>query len=268
MLLHAWIIIQMKKSGEILVFVPERLKGHKMYIDLVFEYESLNKAFPAASSGVSTVPFPMDRLRTGQNEITVSFYEDDKWVDSRKVWITVRPHHDNAVKVDLATGGLSVDGLPFFPFGFYSYFPVQPTMLEEEVINGFNLVSPYQKIEKKSLKERRAYMDRCASLGMKVNYNLCSVAGGGGVGSSRLPGLSREEKLERLRKEVETFRDHPALLAWYIADEPDGQNIPPDSMKETYKLIKELDPYHPVSMVFSSPRKGSRLPGSYGYCHD
>jgi len=243
-----------EEVGEVLVYVPGKLKGHKINIDLVFEYESLNKGYPAASSGVSTVPFPMDRLRQGQNEITVSFYEDDKWIDSRKIWVTVRPHRDNAVKIDRATGGLSVAGLPFFPFGFFSYFPVQPTIPEEEAVKGFNLISPYQKIDKKSLKDRKAYMDRCASLGMKVNYNLCSVAGGGGVGSSRMQGLSRKEKLERLHKEVEMFRDHPALLAWYIADEPDGQNISPDSLQETYRLIKELDPYHPVSIVFMSSR--------------
>jgi hypothetical protein len=246
-----------EKVGEILVFVPEKLKGHKTNIDLVFEYEALNKGFQAAPYGVSTVPFSMERLRDGQNEITVSFYEDEKWVDSRKVWVTVRPPHENAVKVDLATGGLSVNGLPFFAFGFYTYFPVQPTLAEQEVVKGFNLMSPYQKIEKKSLKDRQAYMDRCAVLGMKVNYNLCSVAGGGGIESSRLQGLSRDEKLDKLKKEVLKFRDHPALLAWYIADEPDGQNLSPDSLMETYRLIKELDPYHPVSIVFKSSRKAA-----------
>jgi hypothetical protein len=246
-----------EKAGEILVYVPVRLKEHRISIDLVFEYEALNKGFPAVSSGVSTVPFPMERLRQGQNEITVSFYEDDKWIDSRKVWVTVRPHRDNAVKIDRATGGLSVAGLPFFPFGFFSCSPFEPTLQEEEAVKGFNLISPYQKIDKKSLKDRKAYMDRCASLGMKVNYNLCSMAGGGGVGSSRVQGLSRQEKLEMLRKEVEMFRDHPALLAWYIADEPDGQNLPPDSLKETYRIIKELDPYHPVSVLFMSPRKAA-----------
>jgi hypothetical protein len=246
-----------EKVGEILVFVPERLKEHRISIDLVFEYEALNRSFPAASSGVSTVPFPMDRLRIGQNEITVSFYEDDKWVDSRKVWVTLKPHCENAVKVDLATGGLSVNGLPFFPFGFYTYSPVQPGLAEEEAVKGFNLISPYQKIEKKSLKERKACMDRCASLGIKVNYDVCSVAGGGGVENSRLQGLTREEKLDRLKKEVILFRDHPALLTWYIADEPDGQNIPPDSLKEAYRLIKELDPYHPVTIVFMSSRKAA-----------
>ncbi len=97
----------------------------------------------------------MKLLREGQNEITVSFYEDDKWIDSRKVWVTIRPHRENAVKIDLATGGLFVSGMPMLPFGFYTYFPVQPTLPEEEAIKGFNLISPYQGIDRKTLKDGR-----------------------------------------------------------------------------------------------------------------
>jgi len=248
-----------EEAGEVMVFVPESLKGHKITADLVFEYESLNKGYPVPSSGISTVPFPMKRLREGQNEITVSFYEDDKWIDSRKVWITVRPHRENAVKIDRATGGLSVSGMPLVPFGFYTYFPVQPTLPEEEAVKGFNLISPYQRIDRSTLKERNAYMNRCADLGIRVNYNLCSVTGGGGVGGSRSEGISGQEKREMLRREIEMFRDHPALLAWYIADEPDGRNLSPDSLLGVYKLIKELDPYHPVSMVISSPRNAAEF---------
>jgi hypothetical protein len=248
-----------EEVGEILVSVPETKKEHKITTDIVFEYEPLNKNYPVSSSGVSTVPFPMKLLREGQNEITVSFYEDEKWVDSRKVWIAIRPHHENPVKIDRATGGLSVDGMPLMPFGFYAYFPVEPTLPEDEAINGFNMISPYQKVDRKTLKYRKEYMNRCADLGIRVNYNLCSVAGGGGVESSRLEGLSSQEKREMLRKEVEMFRDHPALLTWYIADEPDSRNLPADSLKETYKLIKELDPYHPVSLVLNSPRKAAEF---------
>lgn len=244
-----------EEAGEILVFVPERLKGNKVTVDIVFEYEHLAKSHLVVPGSVTTVPFPKKTLREGQNEITVSFYENDKWIDSRKVWVTIRPHRANAVKIDRATGGLFTDGMPMLPFGFYSYFPVEPNLPEDEVINGFNMISPYQKIDRKTLKDRKAYMNRCADLGMRVNYNLCSVAGGGGVGSSRMEGLSSQEKREMLIKEVEMFRDHPALLAWYIADEPDGRNLPADSLLETYKLIKELDPYHPVSLVLNSPRK-------------
>ena len=246
-----------EEVGEILVYVPATLKGHKIAIDLVFEYESLNKGYPVVANGITTVPFPMKLLREGQNEITVSFYEDDKWIDSRKVWVTIMPHRENAVKIDRATGGLSVDSMPMLPFGFYTYFPVYPTLPEEEAVKGFNLMSPYQSIERKTLKDRKAYMNRCADLGIRVNYNLCSVTGGGGIGSSGSVSLSTQKKREMLRKEVEMFRDHPALLAWYIADDPDGNNLLPDSLKEMYKLIKELDPYHPVSLVLNSPRNAA-----------
>lgn len=56
-------------------------------------------------------------------------------------------------------------------------------------------------------------------------------------------------------KEIEDFvallKDHPALLGYYIADEPDGQGINPLWIKDTYDLLKTLDPYHPVTLVLN-----------------
>jgi hypothetical protein len=156
------------------------------------------------------------------------------------------------VKIDRFTGGTIVNRKQFFPFGFYCYSPVHSTLAEEEVIKGFNTISPYQKILPETFPERKRYMDRCAQLGMKVHYNLLSVSGGGGVGS-KIEGLTEEEKRRRLIEEVKTFMDHPALLAWYISDEPNGFKIPPEILEEIYRTIKEIDPWHPVSMVFMAP---------------
>jgi hypothetical protein len=114
------------------------------------------------------------------------------------------------------------------------------------------MISPYQKIVPETINERKAYMDRCAELGMKVHYNLISVSGGGGVGS-KIEGLSDTEKKERLISEIKIFRDHPALLGWYISDEPNGTKIAPDKLEEIYRTIKEYDPWHPVSIVFMAP---------------
>ena len=166
--------------------------------------------------------------------------------------LTILNYKPNEVKTDRLTGGLIVNKRQFFPFGFYCYSPVYPTLPEEEVVKGFNMISPYQKILPETLKERKAYMDRCAELGMKVHYNLLSVSGGGGVGS-KMEGLSDEQKKERLIDEINIFKDHPALLAWYIADEPTGNKISPDSLLKIYELIKEIDPWHPVSIVFNAP---------------
>jgi hypothetical protein len=166
--------------------------------------------------------------------------------------LLVFSHKPNEVKIDRLTGGLIAGNRQFFPFGFYCYSPVYPTLPEEEVVKGFNVISPYQKILPETLKERKAYMDRCAQLGMKVHYNLLSVSGGGGV-SSKIEGLTGIQKKERLINEINAFKDHPALLAWYIADEPNGNGILPDSLVKIYKMIKEIDPWHPVSVVFMAP---------------
>ena len=234
--------------GEVLVFVPSSLKEYKVTVDLVFEYEFLNRGAVVIPGAVTTVKYPMELLREGQNEITVSFYENDKWVDSRKIWITKRPYHENEVKVDLATGGLVVSGLPYFPFGFYTSFPVDTRLIDVEASKGFSQVSPYQEMNKKTLKGRKTYMDRFANVGIRVNYNLTRLLSS--EGSDNLnPGWK-----ERLQKEIELFRDAPALLTWYIAENPDATEVPPDSLLEVYRLIKELDPYHPVSLLLSSPR--------------
>ena len=74
----------------------------------------------------------------------------------------------------------------------------------------------------------------------------------------RSRSLSAEEKKIRLIEEIKTFMNHPALLAWYISDEPNGFKIPPESLEEIYRIVRETDPWHPVSMVFMAPFLSSK----------
>jgi hypothetical protein len=244
-----------EENGEVAVFVPDSKKGMKITIDVVFEFEFLVQQHLAFPGHTVPIQFPLAGLPIGDNELTLSFYENDKWIDSRKVNVVVGEDVNNEVKVDRLTGTLICDGIPFVPVGFYCTWPVEMTLPEQEAVRGFNLLSPYWRIDKRGRKDRLRFMDRCAELGMKVNYNLCSVAGGGGNSTSRSIGLNSEEKLKLLREEIELMRDHPALLAWYISDEPVGQGVPADSLQAAYDLIKVLDPYHPVSIVFMAPHK-------------
>lgn len=239
-----------EKTAQVLVYVPVNKSGMNITVDLVFEFNFLNRAVPVFPGHAIPVSFSLENFKPGNNEITVSYYEDEKWVDSRKVNLLVRSHKYNEVKRDLLTGTLIADGLPFYPVGFYCQWPVLPTLPEEEAVKGFNLMSPYWDIDKKGRKDRIRFMDRCAELGMKVNYNVCNVAAGGIHAES----LSKDEKLDLLKKEVEALRDHPALLTWYLYDEPEGQGVPPDSLQAAYDLIKQLDPYHPVTIVFMAPQ--------------
>ncbi len=199
--------------------------------------------------GLNRFKIAIDRYKIGQHSFSVE-------IDGKTESVTLKklPQKQHCVKIDKQTGGLIVEDNYFYPFGFYCYSPVQKRLAEQEVVKGFNLMSPYQEINRKNRKDRKAYLDRCAELGMKVNYNLCSIAGGGGVGSHGRHQFTKEsEKL--LIEEINYFKEHPAILSWYIADEPVGQNIPVEQVENIYNIIKREDPYHPISVVFMTPSK-------------
>jgi len=60
--------------------------------------------------------------------------------------------------------------------------------------------------------------------------------------------------LTQVRQEVGFFKDEPALLNWYTADEPDGWVEDVQDVKAAYDLIHSLDPHHPVSLVLNCHR--------------
>ncbi|MBM3499120.1 MAG: hypothetical protein FJX74_10670 [Armatimonadetes bacterium] len=56
-----------------------------------------------------------------------------------------------------------------------------------------------------------------------------------------------------LRRVVTRFRDHPGLGFWKGEDEPAWGNKPVEPILQAYRIIKELDPNHPVQLT-QAPR--------------
>jgi hypothetical protein len=247
-----------EKNGEFLLQLPPSLSNNHLTINLKIGEKTIASWNGKPGKGILRLPFSLDlapsiyniegRIIVTANPVVI--YE----VATNLVVLSYKP---NEVKTDRLTGGLIVNKRQFFPFGFYCYSPVYPTLPEEEVVRGFNMISPYQKILPGTLRERKKYMDRCAQLGLKVHYNLLSVSGGGGT-ESKMEGYTEAQKRELLISEIKTFMNHPALLAWYIADEPTGNKVSPEALEEIYKVVKETDPWHPVSIVFMAPFLSAR----------
>jgi hypothetical protein len=247
-----------EKTGEFLVHAPTGLTYSTISVEITAGNETIASWKGKPGNKTFRIPFDLKlspSVYQANAKISVSWRPGLTYIAHTE--LIVLSYKSNEVKTDNLTGGLIVNKRQFFPFGFYCYSPIPATLPEEEIVNGFNMISPYQKIMPETLDERKAYMDRCAEIGMKVHYNLLSVSGGGGVGS-KIEGLSDEEKHDRLLNEIKTFRDHPALLAWYISDEPNGYNIAPEILEDIYRSVKENDPWHPVSMVFMAPFISSR----------
>ncbi len=130
-----------------------------------------------------------------------------------------------------------VDGKPFFPIGLYSAGdPKDFPMIAEA---GFNLVHTYAWEGKRSNDTGQAWLDAAHEHGLMA-----------------LVGLYRPDvkamDFTASEKRVEKFRDHPALLAWHTMDEPSWDkegDMGKDYMPAAYKLVKKLDPDHPVTAV-------------------
>ena len=250
-----------EENAEMLLKVPAYLRNVNLIIRLINYPDTIAEWKGRTEREILRVPFSLKSVREKcsiKADISLAGFSSGNRVKySAKTNLIILPYKPNEVKTDRFNGGLIVNNRQFFPFGFYCYSPVYPSLPEEEVVRGFNMISPYQKILPETLRERKAYMDRCAQLGMKVHYNLLSVSGGGGVGS-KLEGYTDAQKRELLIREIKTFMNHPALLAWYIADEPTGNKVSRETLEEIYTLVKETDPWHPVSIVFMAPFLSSR----------
>lgn len=62
----------------------------------------------------------------------------------------------------------------------------------------------------------------------------------------------------RLKQVISRLKDHPAVLAWYVVDEPDGQGIPVETFCRLYRQVKTWDSKHPFFAVFNVPGRWHR----------
>ena len=145
-------------------------------------------------------------------------------------------------------GRTIVDGKPFFPLGAYwsitkPYHKFNLPKIDAESIvkfakGPFNCVMPYEMPTKEQ-------MDLCHSHGIKVIYSLITQFGGNGWDpSGNDPARRHSPAAARL---IEKFKNHPALLAWYVNDERSVREMP--SLLGRFRSVKELDPNHPAWTV-------------------
>jgi hypothetical protein len=141
-----------------------------------------------------------------------------------------------------------VNGKPFFPLGWY--FGPGPTTknfeehLDRVAASPFNTIMCYG-INVGGVEKVRAYLDALAARKLKIIYSIKDVfAGTAGYYEPAL-GFRGEDAI--VRGIVPLFRDHPAVLAWYLNDE-----LPltmRDRLDARQRLVRQLDPNHPTWAV-------------------
>ena len=242
--------------GEILI---EGAPEGEFLLQVAIGEKVLANSAPRPVRGGLMGSFPLASLPEGKSQLRCALLRGGRALATREITVLRLPPRANQVRVDRLTGGVEVDGLPQIPFGFYCYTNQtgddhpQPGLAAQEVVRGFTMMSPYQSCAPEHRERRRAYLDRCARLGMRVHYNVIVPARHAATNPEQV-----EANLAQIEDEIRTFRDHPAILGYYISDEPELRRESPEILERIYRRIRELDPYHPVTIVFISPPPAQR----------
>jgi hypothetical protein len=151
-------------------------------------------------------------------------------------------------------GNLIVDGKPFMPFGFYIG---QMNKEEIDMISdaGFNTLLSYASMYLRfnygkpgnpaALAKTLEVMDYCNQKNIKLVFSVSNVSETGMYAINNWYGTVGADNV--MRAAIEKFGSHPALLAWYISDEPPATYR--EYLTRRRNLINSNDPYHPTFMV-------------------
>jgi hypothetical protein len=89
-----------------------------------------------------------------------------------------------------------------------------------------------------TLQREQKYMDAAAKYGLHCLPFLREHA-----------AVNSPEKEAQLRALINRFKNHPGLGAWKGEDEPEWGKQPVEPLLKGYRIIKEVDPNHPVVLI-------------------
>jgi hypothetical protein len=125
--------------------------------------------------------------------------------------------------------------VPFFAFGFYtSYGGYLETSLENVQAYydlGYSAIHPIPTFSD-NLTTILDYMDE---LNLMFQYDMRGTY----------------TNLTSVAEQVNAVKDHSSLLAWYTADEPDGNQDALNATTLAYQTITQIDKYHPIGLVLN-----------------
>ena len=162
----------------------------------------------------------------------------------------------NAARVTLNEDGvLLIDGRKVLPIGFTGGPPPdgrtpegKPAFEEIRDAGGTffrtGLTADNSWTDGTALAQEQIWMDAVARYGLYCWPRLEKL-------SSLEEGDRTKELL--LRSVLNRFRNHPGLLLWKNVDEPWWGKVSAESMIRAYRIIKEVDPCHPVGLT-QAPR--------------
>ncbi len=227
----------------------EQLAGHRLEAALYHAHEdggatgeAVAEARPAAGQEVQ-MTIPAGELAVGDYQLVVKVVARDG--------TAVHTAQKRLRKLPPAPGGhewridqnnvLLHNGEPYLPFGWFSQ-----QVAEVNPEDAYTAMQAYSR-EYFSSEIVRTWLDEVVAKGLYAAFSPYSrpFMNRGDVLKRPLD----DEEREHLRTRVRELMDHPGVLAWYMADEPELRPVLPQRAQEIYEVVRDTDPYHPCIML-------------------
>jgi hypothetical protein len=209
----------------------------------------LSEEFPVTGP-VTTVALPCGSLQPGRYEVRLqlSSGSGEKLASVEGLAVEKLPPADDELWFD-RNSNLVVNGTPHFPTGFYSVdWAGRMNLLPE---GGYTFFHTYASSRPRRLDPETSDWDWQDWLDTGAGHGLRSFMGIGYQGDgeesfqAKLAAGELPEAEGRIKGFIERWKQHPAIGAWYLYDEPSLAGRTPDEMRYLYELVDDIDPYHP-----------------------
>ena len=195
--------------------------------------------------GVASATLPVEAFAFGRNEVELALSRKGGGELGRSSCFFRREAEPMPRKVMFdGRHRTVVDGKLFFPLGMYwSWNDVAPATLARYTKDGpFNCLVGYGE-------QSEAKMDLCHAAGVRV---IASLSGHfKEMHKAKTPHRAAEIDARYVRGRLRRSRTHPALIAWYLADEV--PSIYERILAAKRDMVYELDPDHPTWIVLDKP---------------
>lgn len=205
-------------TGEVLVNSTDNL--------FRFDLAGLTSSTSASYSIVLTGTTSGGANITAQTEL---FYLPDKTTGSV---VKVDRLYGSLLYRNEASGGVFKPVFPYGYYGSYSGYFNDTTNIAAFEAAGFNAVNPVADFADSNMTDSIDAMDR---VNLLFQYDM----------------RNSFQNLTSVAEQIPLVKDHPSLLTYYTADEPDGWGYTFESSVDAYNLLASLDKYHPTALVLN-----------------
>ena len=184
-----------------------------------------------------------DKLSVGDYDVRVRLTHDGRTAYAAVTPLRKLPPVEHEWRLD-ENNVLLHNGEPFLPFGWFS----MPTgEMAEGRQQGLTAAQDYG-MHWRDPDAKQEFLDAVAASGLYVtaypypnNRDWMPAP----IWGEPLT----DERAEELRQYIREWKSHPALMGWYMADEPELRPALPERTKRIREVVAEEDPYHPCIML-------------------